>query len=88
MGAVILDELHLTQLEPTPVYNDNKSTITLATQFSGNHKRVKYMLPRVSWLIEKVKEHVFRLLCLNTADLPADLGTKGLTGTPFLKQRD
>ena len=39
----ILDEMHLPQLEPTPVYNDDKSTITLATKFSGNHKRVRNM---------------------------------------------
>ena len=84
----ILDEMHLPQLEPTPVYNDNKSTITLATKFSGNHKRVRYMLPRINWLIEKVKEQVFRLLYLNTNELPADLGTKGLTGLPFQQHRD
>lgn len=84
----ILDEMHLPQLEPTPIYNDNKSSITLATQFSGNHKRIRYMLPRVNWLIEKVKEQVIRLLYLNTRDLPADLGTKGLTGTPFIEHRD
>jgi len=72
----ILDEMHLPQLEPTPVYNNNKSTITLPTEFSGNHKRVRYMLPRINWLIEKVKEQVFRLLYLNTNELPADLGTK------------
>lgn len=43
-------------MEPTPVYNDNQSSIALATQFSENHKRVRYMLPRIDRLIEKVKE--------------------------------
>ena len=84
----ILDEMHLPQMEPTPIYNDNQSSITLATSFSGNHKRVRYMLPRINWLIEQVKAQVIRMLYLKTNELPADLGTKCLSGTPFLHHRD
>ena len=84
----ILDEMHLPQMEPTPVYNDNQSSITLATSFSGNHKRVRYMLPRINWLIEQVKANVIRMLYLKTNELPADLGTKCLSGTPFQHHRD
>ena len=84
----ILNELHQFQLQLTPLYNDNKSTLTLATRYSGKHKRVRYMLPRINWLIEKVKEHVIRMLYLKTSELPADLGTKCLTGTPFQHHRD
>jgi hypothetical protein len=41
----ILDELHQKQVKPTPLYNDNDASIMLATQYSGRHKRVRYMLP-------------------------------------------
>ena len=46
------------------------------------------MLPRINWLIEKVKDQVIRMLYLKTSELPADLGTKCLTGTPFQHHRD
>jgi len=79
-------ELHQTQIEPTPVYNDNKSAITLATLYSGAHKRVRYMLTRVNWLMEKTKEQVYELLYLASPDLPADFGTKLHTGEKREKQ--
>lgn len=72
----IFVELHQTQIEPTPVYNDNKSTITLATKYSGMHKRIRYMLTKVNWLMEKSKEQVYKLLYLKSEDLPADHFTK------------
>ena len=43
----ILDELHQKQVKPTPLYNDNDASIMLATQYSGRHKRVRYMQPRI-----------------------------------------
>ena len=63
-----------------PVYNDNKSAITLSTQYSGAHKRVRYMLTRINWLMEKTKEKVYELLYLSSPELPADFGTKLHTG--------
>ena len=83
-----LEEMHQTQLEPVPIYNDNKSTITLATHYNGDQKRVRYMLPRINWLMEKFKDGVYRLLYMDTHRLPADLGTKRLSGTPFREARD
>jgi len=73
-------DLHQEQIEPTPVYNDNKSAITLSTQYSGAHKRVRYMLTRINWLMEKTKEKVYELLYLSSPELPADFGTKLHTG--------
>ena len=48
----------------------------LSTQFSGKAKRVRYMMPRLNWMMEKVKEKVIKLKYLNTDLLPADFGTK------------
>jgi hypothetical protein len=78
-----LEEMHQHQLAPTPVYNDNQSSITLATQYSGKHKRVRYMLPRINWLMEKTKQGIYNLQYLHTKELPADFGTKRMEGAPF-----
>ena len=67
-------DLHQEQIEPTPVYNDNQSAITLSTMYSGAHKRVRYMLTRINWLMEKTKEKVYELLYLSSPELPADWG--------------
>lgn len=79
----IMEELHHPQYEAIPLYNDNDSTRTLATSYSGSHKRVRYMLPRVNWLMEKTKEESVKFLHLSTDKLPADLGTKLHTGSAF-----
>jgi len=77
----ILRELHQEQVEPTPFYGDNDSTILLETQYSGKHKRVRYMLPKIMWLMEQTKAGVMKLLRLGTAEIPADVGTKNMRGT-------
>ena len=79
--------MHQTQMEPTPLYNDNKSALTLATRYSGKHKRVRYMLPRINWLMEKSKEMIFRLLYLSSEELPVDIGTKRYGGKCFQNKR-
>ena len=81
------EEMHQHQLAPTPVYNDNQSSITLATQYSGKHKRVRYMLPRINWLMEKTKQGIYNLQYLHTKELPADFGTKRMGGASFTEGR-
>ena len=68
------------------MYNDNESTRTLATKYSGSHKRVRYMLPKVNWLMEKSKEQVVKFLHLSADQLPADLVTKLHTESAFKKR--
>ena len=83
-----LEEMHQNQLKPMPIYNDNQSAITLATRFNGNHKRVRYMLPRINWLMEKSKQGIYQLIYMSTKILPADFGTKRLGGQAFEEGRD
>jgi len=78
-----LEEMHRTELQPTPLYNDNKSSILLATKYTGNHKRVRCMLPRINWLMEKFKERIYNLLYMDSGILPADFGSKRHSGTAF-----
>ena len=68
--------MHLPQINPTPTYNDNQPSVLLATKYSGNHKRVRCMLPKIHWLMEKSNELFARFLYLSTDTLPVDLGTK------------
>ena len=79
----ILEELGFPQLQPTPLYVDNKSLITLAQQFSGNHKRCKHFLARIHYMIEQVDRHVVRLEHLRGTELRADSLTKAKAGKPF-----
>ena len=78
-----LTEMHQTQLKPIPIYNDNQSAITLATCYSGNHRRVRYMLPKINWLMDKSKEGIYELLYMSTKLLPPDFGTKRHGGISF-----
>jgi hypothetical protein len=72
----ILSELGFPQIKPTPLYVDNKSLITLALQFSGNHKRCKHFLARIHYMIEQVEQHVVKLEHLQGTTLQADMLTK------------
>jgi hypothetical protein len=76
----ILFELGQEQMEPTPLYGDNDSTMSLATRFNNNHKRVRYMLPKIYWLMEQTTAQVVRFYRMGTKELPADVGTKHSTG--------
>jgi hypothetical protein len=54
----ILDELGFTQDVPTVLHNDNLSTITLASAYSGNHKRVRQFTTKLNWMIQKVQDGI------------------------------
>ena len=83
----ILRELGQEQMQPTPLYGDNDSTMSLATKFNNNHKRVRYMLPKIHWLMEQTNAQVVRFFRLGTKELPADLGTKHSTGNEWVHKR-
>ena len=72
----LLNELGFSQLEPTIVFADNSSMITLAQDFSGNHKRVKHYLRRINFLIELIKTNVIHFTHVATEKNIADILTK------------
>ena len=67
----ILQELGQEQMEPTPLYGGNDSTMSLATSFNNNHKRVQYMFPKIYWLMEQTKSQVVKFFPMGTKELPA-----------------
>ena len=72
----ILKELQQTLAGPVDIYNDNIPNILLSTKFAGQSQRVRYMMPRLHWMIEKVNQQHIKLIYKNAQELPADLGTK------------
>ena len=83
----LLTELGFTQLQPTPLYVDNKSLISLATKFSGSHKKVKHFMMRLHFLIEQVNKQVIQLHHQPDDELRADLLTKPLQPGQFQAKR-
>jgi hypothetical protein len=84
----LLAELGFIQSAPTVVYVDNASLITLASQYSGNHKRVKHFLVRLNFLIDQVKNGVVNFVKVHTDDNVADCLTKPLGPTALIPKRD
>ena len=66
------------QREPTTLYADNTSMITLASNFSGQSKRMKHSLQKVHFMLEQVHNSVIRLAYLRTTDHTADILTTPL----------
>ena len=83
----VLSELGFPQIQPTPLYVDNKSLITLAHEFSGKHKRCKHFLARIHFMIEQVEHQVIKLEHLCGLNLPADTLTKALSRPKFEEHR-
>jgi hypothetical protein len=83
----LLAELGFPQLEPTPIFEDNASMITLAQDYSGNHKRVKHYITRINFLIEQVKDGIVEFTHVATVDNIADILTKPLGPDQFLHLR-
>jgi hypothetical protein len=83
----LLGELGFPQVKPTLVFADNASMITLAEDYSGNHKRVKHFLTRVNFLIEQVRMGNIEFKHVGSEVNVSDLLTKPLGPTDFLRLR-
>ena len=80
----ILTSLGYPQHEPTTLYNDNASTITLGTAFSGNHKRIRQFTRNVHWMIQHVQNGTVRLAHIEGTANVADALTKPLGPSQFI----
>jgi hypothetical protein len=83
-----LSELGFQQEEPTVVHEDSASMIALAEAFNGNHKRVKYYMVRINFLIEQVKNKVIKMKHVSSEANVADILTKPLGPCDFIRLRE
>ena len=83
----VLEEMHQKQFRPTPIFNDNKSTIQSANAYNGSHKNVRYMLPRINWMFEQVQAGTVKAMYHETKNLAPDMHTKPLEGPQFVTKR-
>ncbi len=74
--------------QPTIIYQDNKSTISLLTKGGGNHKRSKHFTIEFDALREYVRENEIDVRYVDTANMPADMFTKMLPSHTFQKHRN
>ena len=84
----MMEELGFPQPKPTMIYEDNMSTIVLATKFSGNMKRVKRMMQTIHYILDLYRRSVINITHINTQDQIADMLTKALPAAEFLKFRE
>ena len=84
----VLCELGQKQFFPTPLYGNNDATHRLAMHYDGSHKRVRYMLPKINWLMEQTKAEVIKLVRLATQELHVDIGIKNGRGPEFHRKQD
>ena len=83
----LLDELGFPQTEPTTIFADNTSMITLAEKFSGNHSKVKHFMLRINFLIEHVRKGTIQFVHVPTECNVADILTKPLGPADFERLR-
>jgi hypothetical protein len=73
----LLSELHLSVKDPVTIYQDNTSTITMATN-GGSFSRTKHFINRQEYVKQLIKDQIIKLTHLRSAIMPADMLTKPL----------
>jgi hypothetical protein len=83
----LLEQLGFPQTTPMIVFEDNKSAINLANAPTVT-KNSKHIFQRHHYIRLLVKQQIAQLVHLPTADMTADLLTKPMAPTLFLRLRD
>ena len=84
----VMQEFRQEQLQATELFGDNEATISLGTNYNGNHKKVRYMLPLINFLMEQTKAKVIKLCKMAGVILPPDNLTKIGSGTEWQYKED
>jgi hypothetical protein len=76
------------QKKPATIFQDNKSTMTLAETGRSKTGNSKHIDVRYFYIKEKLEEKIVRLIHLPSEDMIADMLTKPLQGELFYKLRE
>jgi hypothetical protein len=79
----LIRELHVTDLQPVQVYQDNKSVIVMSTSAAAQLKNSKHLLTKLTYVRHLVATKAVDIQYLATGDMTADVLTKPLHGEPF-----
>lgn len=79
----LLDELGVPYQEPVLMYQDNRSTMTMAKSGKGQFKRTKHISNRYFWIKQFLDSGEIKLFYVPTDDMIADLMTKSMQGRKF-----
>jgi hypothetical protein len=83
----ILIELGLIPVKPAVIFQDNESTIQIATNGMSSNHRVKHLETIDLFIYDKVEKKKVIIKKLNTKDMLADFFTKALGGQEFRRFR-
>ena len=84
----LLSELGHLQEGPTIIYQDNKSAIQIATNRGSLGKTSRAMDLQTLSVRDRIEDHLVFPEYLETDRMIADMGSKALPETPFIKFRD
>jgi hypothetical protein len=83
----LLKSLSINIKRPTPIFQDNKSTI-LIVHNGGNFKRTKHLICKESFVRERITRGEVELKYLPTTNMPADILTKPVSKKILLDQME
>jgi hypothetical protein len=83
----VLADLGFPQKDPTPLYIDNRTAISMTTE-EGHHERRKHINVRYHGIREWVHDKLIDTLWVSTKEQQADLLTKALGPQVFIPLRD
>jgi hypothetical protein len=79
----LLNELGYTQSSPTPIFQDNLSTIHLAENGNGSYTRTKHINRKYFYVTDKINDKQITMKHLPTHEMSADILTKAVLGKLF-----
>lgn len=80
----LLNELNMGINLPIIIYQDNMSTIYLASNGKGNFKRSKHISNRYFWIKQFIDQNIVTIKYIPSASMIADLLTKSIIGQKFI----
>lgn len=83
----LLHEMKIKCNQPIPIYVDNTSCIRIAME-PREYKRVKHMDVKYMFVRDHVEKDEYDIIQVSTNDQTADIMTKGLGKTLFIKHRN